>query len=162
MIEHEPAEPVHLCPPSANNFSKSVHFELKAIAVARVPLSLTMATILHQSLTASCRELLEDLTRQRAGLPIEPTQCPISSIISEETLSSHIHSIIAKLKEDFKLDDSSKPEPDTLKSHFEVSGREVILEVAVSPLRISLQRPFSPCELATGGRVIPRHLRCCC
>jgi hypothetical protein len=97
-----------------------------------------MVSPLHQSLTASCRELLADLTQQRAGQPIEPTQCPISSIISDEALTSQIRSIIGRLREEHKLDDRSNLDLDTLKSHFEVSGREVILRVAVSLFSIYL------------------------
>ena len=60
-------------------------------------------------------------------------------------MTSRIQSIIGKVKEEFKLDDRADTDPDTLKSHFEVSGREVILEVAVSiDAHPSATSPFSP------------------
>lgn len=126
-----------------------------AVFITKFCVARKMASPIHHSITASCRELLEDLSNQRVGKSIDPTQCPISSIISQEQLTSRIQSILGKLKEEFKLGDGANTEPDTLKGHFEVSGREVILEVAVGlDIHPFVTSPFSPGLTNLGRRVV--------
>lgn len=91
-----------------------------------------MTVPIHQSMTAACQDLLTDLTRRRTAQPVDPTQCPISRVIPEEELSSQIRPIIEKVQSDYNTRVDSKHIVDILKAHFEVTGREVILDVAVS------------------------------
>lgn len=89
-----------------------------------------MSTATHQSLTTACRDILADLTQRRSARTPDLT-CPIPSVITEEELSSRIRTIVEKVQVDYSNGADSRRSVDVLKGHFEATGREVILDVAV-------------------------------
>lgn len=92
-----------------------------------------MTTATHQFLTAACRDILADLTQRRSDQAPDLT-CPIPSVITEEELSSRTRTIVEKVLVDYSNESDTKRRVDALKGHFEVTGREVILDVAVCVL----------------------------
>jgi hypothetical protein len=55
-------------------------------------------------------------------------------VITEEELSSRIRTIVEKVQADYSNESDTKRHVDALKGHFEVAGRELILDVAVCVL----------------------------
>ncbi|KAJ9094325.1 hypothetical protein QFC19_008011 [Naganishia cerealis] len=93
-----------------------------------------MPPALHHILASACRDLLDQLTQQRAAQPVVVTQCPILPATPEHGLQSQLLSIWTDSLSKATQQREGAVNVENLKGHLEIVGRELIIGTAEEEL----------------------------